>query len=66
VAGPGLHEGCVDDSEQLMANLRAALTLANGLQMGTLAFLIERAVDEAQAAQFAALLPQKPPANESL
>jgi hypothetical protein len=45
------------DREQIMANLQAALTLANELQMGTLAYLIERALDEAQAAQFAALLP---------
>jgi hypothetical protein len=41
------------DRAQLMANLQAALTLANELEMGTLAYLIERALDEAQAAQFA-------------
>jgi hypothetical protein len=39
--------------------LQAALTLANEPEMGTLAFLIERALDEAQATQFAALVPQK-------
>jgi hypothetical protein len=43
------------DRAQLMANLQAALTLANELEMGTLAYLIERALDEAQAAQFASL-----------
>jgi hypothetical protein len=49
------------DRQQLIANLQAALTLANELEMGTLAYLIERALDEAQAAQFASLAPQKPP-----
>jgi hypothetical protein len=52
------------DREQIMANLQAALTLADGLQMGTLAYLIERALDEAQAAQFAAIVPRKPPSGE--
>jgi len=52
------------DREQLMANLQTALTLANELEMGTLAYLIERALDEAQAAQFASLISQKPPAGE--
>jgi hypothetical protein len=51
------------DREQIIANLQAALTLANELEMGTLACLIERALDEAQAAQFAALLPKKPAAG---
>jgi hypothetical protein len=45
--------------EQIMANLQAALTLANEVQMGTLAYLIERALDEAQATQFSTLLPRK-------
>ena len=44
------------DREQVMASVLAALTLANELQMRTLPYLIERALDEAQAAQFAALL----------
>jgi hypothetical protein len=50
------------DREQILANLNAALTLADELQMGALAYLIERALDEAQAAQFASLAPQKPSA----
>jgi hypothetical protein len=33
------------DREQVMANLQAALTLANEPDMGTLAYLIERALD---------------------
>jgi hypothetical protein len=40
------------DRQQILANLQAALTLANELEMGTLGYLIERAIDEAQAAQF--------------
>jgi hypothetical protein len=48
------------DGQQILANLQAALTLANELEMGTLAYLIERALDEAQAAQFASLSPRKP------
>jgi hypothetical protein len=47
------------DREQILANLQSALTLANELEMGTLAYLIERALNEAQAVQFSALLPQK-------
>jgi hypothetical protein len=47
------------DRQQILANLHAALTLANDLEMGTLGYLIERAIDEAQAAQFASLSPQK-------
>jgi hypothetical protein len=42
-------------------NLQSALTLADELQMGTLAYLIERALDEARSAQFASLASQKPP-----
>jgi hypothetical protein len=47
-----------------MANLQAVLILANELQMGTAAYLIERALDEAQAAPFASLLPQQPASGE--
>jgi hypothetical protein len=49
------------DRQQILANLHAALTLANDLEMGTLGYLIERAIDEAQAAQFVSLSPRKPP-----
>jgi hypothetical protein len=34
------------DREQLMANLQAAFPLANQLQMGTLAYLIERGLGQ--------------------
>jgi len=38
------HEGRMKDREQLIANLQAAFPLVNQLQMGTLAYLIERAL----------------------
>jgi hypothetical protein len=61
-----MHEGRRRDREQILANLNSALTLADELQMGALAYLIERALDEAQAAQFASLGPQKPsPASDA-
>src|SRR2546423_15654397 len=45
--------------EQIIANLQTGLTLANDLDMGTLAYLIERALEEAQAAQLAVLVPHQ-------
>jgi hypothetical protein len=38
--------------------------LANELEMGSLAYLIERALDEAQAEHFSTLLPQKSGLND--
>jgi hypothetical protein len=40
------------------------LSHCRGKEIPTRRDLAERALDEAQAAQFAALLPQKPPAAE--
>jgi hypothetical protein len=60
-SGAGSMRDAWRDREQIMANLQAALTLANELEMGALAYLIEGALDEAQAAQFSSLLPRGQP-----
>jgi hypothetical protein len=40
------------DRSEIISHLEAALGLANGLNQGILAYLIERAIDEARALDF--------------